>query len=56
MLVNATIVIYIFNYYISVARGLNFRRTFAEMLFISLSVSALAFAIGYLARTIFHLE
>ena len=56
MLVNATIVIYIFNYYISVARGLNFRRTFAEMLFISLSVSALAFVIGYLARTIFHLE
>ncbi|RJO62149.1 MAG: rubrerythrin family protein [Dehalococcoidia bacterium] len=56
MLVNAVIVIYIFNYHISVTRELNFRKTFAEMLFISLSVSAIAFAIGYLARTIFHIE
>jgi len=56
MLFDAIIVIYIFNYHISVARGLNFKKTFAQMLFISLSVSALAFAIGYLARTIFHLE
>lgn len=56
MLASAVIVIYIFNYHISVTRELNFRKTFAEMLFISLSVSAIAFAIGYLARTIFHIE
>ena len=56
MLFNAVIVIYIFNYHISVARELNFRRTFAEMLFVSLSASAIAFAIGYLARIILHIE
>jgi VIT1/CCC1 family predicted Fe2+/Mn2+ transporter len=55
MLVNAVIVIYIFNYHISVARELNFKRTFTEMLFISLSVSSIAFVIGYLARVLFHL-
>ncbi len=56
MLCNAVIVIYIFNYHLSVARGLNFKRTLAEMLLVSLSISAVAFAVGYLARTAFHLE
>ncbi len=47
----AVTVIFAFNFYISVAKGLNFKRRFLEMVLISLGVSALTFFIGYLART-----
>ena len=47
-LVTAVIIIAVFNYYISVAKGESFRARFAEMAMISLSVAALSFVIGYL--------
>ena len=47
----AIFIIFGFNYYISVAKDLNFKRRFAEMAIISLGVSAITFAIGYLVRS-----
>ncbi len=46
----AILIIFFFNYYISVAKNLNFKRRFAEMALISLGVSALTFGIGFLIR------
>jgi VIT1/CCC1 family predicted Fe2+/Mn2+ transporter len=56
MLFNAALVILIFNYHISVARDLNFKRSFAEMFAIFAGVSALTFLIGYLARVALHID
>ena len=47
-LVNAILVIAIFNYYIAVAKDLSFRRRFLEMAGISLGVAAISFIIGNL--------
>lgn len=49
-LATAVVIIAVFNYYISVAKGESFRERFAEMAIISLSVAALSFIIGYLIR------
>lgn len=46
----AVLVILFFNYYISVAKGLNFRKRFWEMFIISMGVAAFTFGIGYLIR------
>lgn len=46
----AILIIFGFNYYISVAKDLNFKRRFTEMAVISLGVAALTFGIGYLVR------
>jgi vacuolar iron transporter family protein len=43
-------IIFVFNYYISVAKDLNFKRRFAEMALISLSITALTFAISMLVK------
>jgi VIT1/CCC1 family predicted Fe2+/Mn2+ transporter len=43
-------IIFFFNYYISVAKDLNFRERFTEMALISLGVSAITFLIGVLVR------
>jgi len=56
MMVNAVIVIFLFSFYISVAREIPFRKRFPEMLLVSLGVAALAFGIGYLARIFLHVE
>jgi VIT1/CCC1 family predicted Fe2+/Mn2+ transporter len=45
-----------FNYYISVARNVPFRRRFLEMAGLSLGVAALSFGIGYLLRTVLGVE
>ncbi len=45
-IVNAVLVIAVFNFYISVAKGLSFRRRFIEMTVISLGVAAISFVIG----------
>ncbi len=47
-LVIAVLIIAVFNYYISVAKGESFRARFAEMAILSLSVAALSFVLGYL--------
>lgn len=43
-------IIFIFNYYISVAKGYSFKKRFLEMIVISLGVAALSFFIGYLVK------
>jgi len=46
----AVIIIALFNYYISVAKGESFRARFIEMAALSLSVAAFSFIIGYFIR------
>ncbi|OFX82809.1 MAG: rubrerythrin family protein [Bacteroidetes bacterium GWF2_33_16] len=46
----AVLVILFFNYYISVAKDLNFSKRFWEMFAISMGVAAFTFGIGYLVR------
>jgi len=49
-ILNAILVIAIFNYYISVARGYNFRTRFLEMTAISMGVALFSFVFGNLIR------
>lgn len=55
-LVNAVIVIFVFTFYVSVAKDLDFRKRFLEMAFISIGVAALTFFIGFLIRTFLGIE
>jgi VIT1/CCC1 family predicted Fe2+/Mn2+ transporter len=43
-------IIFLFNYYLSVAKDLNFKRRFWEMTLISLGVAAFSFCIGYILK------
>ena len=52
----AVIIIFVFNYYISVAKDYNFRERFLEMTLISLGVAALSFGIGYIIRLTLGIE
>ncbi len=56
MLTVAVLIIAFFNYYISIARDLPFRRRFLEMAGLSLAVAAVSFGIGLLMRTVFGIE
>lgn len=49
-LTTAVIIIAVFNYYISVAKGESFKERFLEMAGLSLSVAAFSFVIGYFIR------
>jgi len=49
-LTTAVIIIAVFNYYISVAKGESFRARFTEMAVLSLSVATFSFIIGYFIR------
>lgn len=49
-LTTAVLIIAVFNYYISVAKGENFRRRFTEMASLSLGVALFSFIIGYFIR------
>jgi VIT1/CCC1 family predicted Fe2+/Mn2+ transporter len=49
-ILNAIVIIALFNYYISVAKGYNFRRRFLEMAAISLGVALFSFLIGNVIR------
>ncbi|MAF13605.1 MAG: rubrerythrin family protein [Parcubacteria group bacterium] len=53
---NGVIVIFVFNFYISVAQDLSFKKRFWEMAMISLSITAITFGIGYLVRIFFDLD
>ena len=55
-LINAILVIAIFNYYISIAKDLNFRKRFMEMALISLGVAAISFLVGFIVNSVFGLE
>ncbi|MBC7219641.1 MAG: VIT1/CCC1 transporter family protein [Hadesarchaea archaeon] len=52
----AIFVIFIFSYYVSVAKDLPFKRRFAEMAAISLGVAALTFLIGVVVRVFLGVE
>ena len=53
---NAILVILFFNFYISVARDLSFKRRFAEMASISLGIALISFGIGFLVRRFIGVE
>jgi vacuolar iron transporter family protein len=52
----AVLIIYLFNYYISVAKDLPFKERFTEMTVISLSVASLSFLIGYALKFILGVD
>ncbi len=52
----AIVIIAIFNYFIAVAKDMNFRKQFTEMVLISLSVSAVSFLIGLAVRHFFGID
>jgi vacuolar iron transporter family protein len=55
-LVIVVLIIYCFNYYISVAKDLNFKERFTEMTVISLGVAAFSFFVGYLLKGVLGVE
>jgi VIT1/CCC1 family predicted Fe2+/Mn2+ transporter len=55
-LTTAVIIIAVFNYYISVAKGEPFRERFLEMAGLSLGVATVSFIIGYLIRNWLGIE
>lgn len=52
----AVLIIGFFNYYVSVAKDLPFRRRFLEMAGLSLGVATLSFGLGFLLRAVFGIE
>jgi VIT1/CCC1 family predicted Fe2+/Mn2+ transporter len=52
----AVLIIALFNYYISVAKGDPFRARFLEMAGLSLGVATLSFVLGYIIRTVLGVE
>ncbi len=52
----AVLVIFVFTYYISVAKGLSFKKRFFEMAGISLSIAAINFFIGIVIRKVFGVD
>jgi len=55
-ILNAIVVIFVFTFYISVAKDLSFRERFLEMALISLGVAGLTFAIGFIIRILLNVE
>lgn len=52
----AILIIAVFNFYLAVARNLNFQRRFIEMAAISMGVAVFSFGIGVLIRKVFGIE
>jgi len=55
-LIAAVIIIFCFNYYISVAKDLDFKRRFLEMTIISLGVAAFSFLVGYALKALMGVD
>lgn len=51
-LTTAVLIIFFFNYYISVSKDLNFKSRFIEMTLISLGVAAFSFFIGFVLKSV----
>ncbi|MBN1695779.1 VIT1/CCC1 transporter family protein [candidate division WOR-3 bacterium] len=49
-LIVGVLIIFLFNYYVSIAKDLPFRKRFLEMTFLSLGIAALSFVIGIVIR------
>lgn len=56
MLATVVLIIVAFNYYISVAKGLPFKKRFGEMACISLGVAALSFVIGLVVKNVLGVD
>ena len=52
----AVLIIFLFTYYLSIAKDLNFFRRFMEMALISLGVAALSFAVGYALKILLGID
>ena len=55
-LVDSIFVVFLFTYYISVAREKPFRKHFFEMVILSTVVGLISFGLGYLARIVFGID
>ncbi|MEM2739450.1 MAG: VIT1/CCC1 transporter family protein [Candidatus Bathyarchaeia archaeon] len=55
-LINAIILIFLFTFYISVAKDLPFKRRFLEMAMMSLGIACLTFIIGIIVRIFLNIE
>ncbi|MBN1814959.1 MAG: VIT1/CCC1 transporter family protein [Anaerolineae bacterium] len=55
-LTTAILIIGFFNYYVSVAKDVPFKRRFLEMVGLSLGVAGLSFVIGFILRTMFGID
>lgn len=55
-LINVVILIFLFTFYVSVAKDLPFKRRFLEMIMVSLGVACLTFLIGFLVKTSLNIE
>jgi VIT1/CCC1 family predicted Fe2+/Mn2+ transporter len=55
-LIIAILIIFVFNFYISVVQEVSFKKRFSEMLAISLGVASLSFIIGIILRTVLNIE
>jgi vacuolar iron transporter family protein len=55
-LILAVIIILIFNYYISVAKGFSFKKRFLQMTGVSLGVAELSFIIGILVKNVLRIN
>ncbi len=56
MLAIVLLIIIVFNYYISVAKDLSFKKRFGEMASISLGVAALSFVVGLLVKNVLGVD
>ena len=56
MLLMVIVIIFVFNYYVAVAKSLPFTRRFTEMAVISLGVAAISFGIGLVAKWVLGVE
>jgi len=55
-ILDGILVIIIFTFFFSVVKEVSFRKTFIEMLFISLGVAIISFIIGWITRIVFNVE
>lgn len=55
-LVNAALIIMVFTFFMSVVQESSFRKSFTEMISLSLGVAGISFIVGLLARTLLNIE
>jgi VIT1/CCC1 family predicted Fe2+/Mn2+ transporter len=56
MIINVILIILVFNFYISVAQNLSFKKRFSEMAILSIGIAAVSFGIGFLMRQVFGID
>lgn len=56
MIAIAIFIIFIFNYYISIAKDLNFRKRFLEMAIISITVAGFSFLLGFVLKQLLGVD